>query len=147
MAHDEGLAERIRGVLEERGDVSEKRMFGGLAFLVRGQLTVGIVKDQLMVRRPASTRRTASAPSPVSRCVGRPPIAYLNETDDFEHQGVQRCVARPDPEAVQRLSAGQQNAHWKARICRAQHNNAKLARACLADKSFVPRIVERGPGH
>jgi len=50
VAYDEGLAERIRGVLEERKDVSEKRMFGGLAFLVRGHMSVGIVKDRLMVR-------------------------------------------------------------------------------------------------
>src|SRR5688572_11756697 len=50
MAYDEGLAERVRGVLEERGPVSERRMFGGLAFLVRGHMAVGIVKDELMVR-------------------------------------------------------------------------------------------------
>ena len=50
MAYDEGLAERIRAVLEERGAVSERRMFGGLAFLVRGHMAVGIVKDELMVR-------------------------------------------------------------------------------------------------
>jgi TfoX/Sxy family transcriptional regulator of competence genes len=50
MAYDEGLAERIRALLEDRGTVSERRMFGGLAFLVRGHMTVGIVKDELMVR-------------------------------------------------------------------------------------------------
>ena len=50
MAYDEGLAERIRGVLAERRDVIEKRMFGGLAFLVRGRMSVGIVKQDLMVR-------------------------------------------------------------------------------------------------
>jgi TfoX/Sxy family transcriptional regulator of competence genes len=50
MAYDEGLAERIRGVLEDRQDVSEKRMFGGVAFLVKGHMSVGIVKDELMVR-------------------------------------------------------------------------------------------------
>jgi TfoX/Sxy family transcriptional regulator of competence genes len=50
MAYDEGLAERIRGVLDDRADVAEKRMFGGLAFLVRGAMSVGIVKDELMVR-------------------------------------------------------------------------------------------------
>ncbi len=49
-AYDEGLAERIRGVLDERKDVSERRMFGGLAFLVRGHMSVGIVKDRVMVR-------------------------------------------------------------------------------------------------
>lgn len=50
MAYDEGLAERVRGVVDDRTDVSEKRMFGGLAFLVRGHMFVGIVKDDLMVR-------------------------------------------------------------------------------------------------
>jgi TfoX/Sxy family transcriptional regulator of competence genes len=50
MAYDEGLAERVRGVLDERLDVSEKRMFGGIAFMVRGHMCVGIVKDELMVR-------------------------------------------------------------------------------------------------
>lgn len=50
MAYDEGLAERIRGLLEDRGKVSERRMFGGLAFLIRGHMTVGIVKEELMVR-------------------------------------------------------------------------------------------------
>jgi TfoX/Sxy family transcriptional regulator of competence genes len=50
MAFDAGLAERIRGILDERHDVSEKRMFGGLAFMVRGHMAVGIVKDELMVR-------------------------------------------------------------------------------------------------
>ena len=50
MAYDEGLAERVRGVLEDRGKVSERRMFGGLAFMMRGHMTVGIVKDELMVR-------------------------------------------------------------------------------------------------
>ena len=50
MAYDEGLAERIRSVLEDAGDVTEKRMFGGVAFLLRGKMFVGIVKDDLMVR-------------------------------------------------------------------------------------------------
>jgi TfoX/Sxy family transcriptional regulator of competence genes len=50
MAYDEGLAERIRGVLNERPGVSERRMFGGIAFLVKGHMSVGIVQDKLMVR-------------------------------------------------------------------------------------------------
>ena len=50
MAYDEGLAERIRGVLDEQPGVSEKQMFGGIAFLVRGYMSVGIVQDKLMVR-------------------------------------------------------------------------------------------------
>ena len=50
MAYDEGLAERIRGVLDEQPGMSEKRMFGGLAFLVKGHMGVGIVQEKLMVR-------------------------------------------------------------------------------------------------
>ena len=50
MAYDEGLAERIRGVLADQSGVSEKRMFGGIAFLVKGHMSVGIVQDKLMVR-------------------------------------------------------------------------------------------------
>jgi TfoX/Sxy family transcriptional regulator of competence genes len=50
MACDEGLAERIRSVLDEQPGVSEKRMFGGVAFLVQGHMSVGIVQDKLMVR-------------------------------------------------------------------------------------------------
>src|SRR5262245_47979320 len=50
MPYDKGLAERIRGVLDGQAGVSEKAMFGGLAFLVRGHMSVGIVRDQLMVR-------------------------------------------------------------------------------------------------
>jgi TfoX/Sxy family transcriptional regulator of competence genes len=58
MAYDEGLAERIRGVLDEQPGVSEKRMFGGVAFLVKGHMSVGIVQDKLMVRvGPASYDR------------------------------------------------------------------------------------------
>jgi TfoX/Sxy family transcriptional regulator of competence genes len=50
MAYDMGLAERIRGTLDEQIGVSEKTMFGGIAFLVRGHMSVGIVQDKLMVR-------------------------------------------------------------------------------------------------
>jgi len=50
MAFDEGLAERIREELQERNDVIEKKMFGGLCFMVSGNMCCGIVKDTLMTR-------------------------------------------------------------------------------------------------
>ncbi|MEP6816832.1 MAG: TfoX/Sxy family protein [Marmoricola sp.] len=40
MAYDGGLADRIRSVIEDRDDVAEQRMFGGLAFLVNGNMVV-----------------------------------------------------------------------------------------------------------
>lgn len=50
MAYDEALAERIRQALAARDDVTERRMFGGIAFMVGGNMAVGVVKDELMVR-------------------------------------------------------------------------------------------------
>ena len=40
MAYDEGLANRIRELLVDEPDVIEKKMFGGLAFLVSGHMAV-----------------------------------------------------------------------------------------------------------
>jgi TfoX/Sxy family transcriptional regulator of competence genes len=40
MAYDEGLAERIRDLVSAEGGVTEKKMFGGLAFLVEGNMAV-----------------------------------------------------------------------------------------------------------
>lgn len=50
MAFDQGLAERIRTVLRDRPELAERKMFGGLAFLVNGNMCCGIVGDELMVR-------------------------------------------------------------------------------------------------
>lgn len=50
MAYDEMLAARVRDTLRRRRGVTEKRMFGGLAFMVHGNMCCGIVKDELMVR-------------------------------------------------------------------------------------------------
>lgn len=49
MAYDEGLAQRIREMLGG-AHVTEKKMFGGLAFLSQGHMFVGIVGDTLMAR-------------------------------------------------------------------------------------------------
>jgi hypothetical protein len=50
MAYDEGLAERIRLYLAADPGVTEKRMFGGIAFLHEGNVAVGVTGDELMVR-------------------------------------------------------------------------------------------------
>ncbi|MCX5208786.1 TfoX/Sxy family protein [Kitasatospora sp. NBC_00240] len=50
MTYDEGLAQRIRERLGERAGLGEKRMFGGLAFLLGGHMTVGVVGDELIAR-------------------------------------------------------------------------------------------------
>ncbi len=51
MAYNEPIAIRIREQLKFfPEDFTEKRMFGGLAFLYEGKMTIGIVKDELAVR-------------------------------------------------------------------------------------------------
>lgn len=50
MAYDEKLAERIRLSLAGWRGVSERKMFGGVAFLVRGHMLCGVVGPELMVR-------------------------------------------------------------------------------------------------
>ena len=50
MAYDEGLAERIREHFQQRTDVEEKGMFGGLCFMVSNHMCCGITRDTLMAR-------------------------------------------------------------------------------------------------
>lgn len=50
MSHDENLAARIRHVLTKRTDVVEKKMFGGLCFMVGGAMCCGLTKTDFMVR-------------------------------------------------------------------------------------------------
>jgi TfoX/Sxy family transcriptional regulator of competence genes len=63
MAFDEALADRIRDVLAARADVSERKMFGGIAFMVAGNMAVGVVGDDLMVRLdPTDAERAFAEP-------------------------------------------------------------------------------------
>ena len=51
MAFDESLALRIRTLIEPfSNDIIEKKMFGGISFLYKGKMSVGIVKEELCVR-------------------------------------------------------------------------------------------------
>ncbi len=50
MSYDEGLAQRIRETLEEEPGYAEKKMFGGLCFLLFGNMVCGIIQEDLIVR-------------------------------------------------------------------------------------------------
>ena len=50
MAYDEALAARIRSAFEGEANVTEKKMFGGVAFMVSGNMACGVTGDELMVR-------------------------------------------------------------------------------------------------
>ena len=50
MAYDEALADRVRDALGDRPGVVERKMFGGLAFMARGNMAVGVLGEDLIVR-------------------------------------------------------------------------------------------------
>jgi TfoX/Sxy family transcriptional regulator of competence genes len=59
MAYDEDLADRIREVIPDDGEVTERKMFGGLAFLWEGHMFAGVVGSELMVRIGAQAAQRA----------------------------------------------------------------------------------------
>ena len=84
MAYDVELADRLRALLadspEVAADVTEQRMFGGLAFLVRGNMAVAASgQGGLMVRvgRAASEELVATTPAVPMEMRGRPMRGWL----------------------------------------------------------------------
>ena len=79
MAHDAELQGRIRTLLAARLDVEEKRMVGGMSFVVGGLLCVGVKGDRLLVRvGPAAYESALSEPgvSPLE-LGGKHPKGYV----------------------------------------------------------------------
>jgi TfoX/Sxy family transcriptional regulator of competence genes len=79
MAYDEKLADRIRRAVGPRGDVTEKKMFGGLAFLLDGKMFCGIATGELMLR-VGPERHAATLAKPHVRPMdftGRPMKGYV----------------------------------------------------------------------
>ncbi|MCC6614794.1 MAG: TfoX/Sxy family protein [Anaerolineae bacterium] len=50
MAYDETLAHRVREALAGQSGLTERKMFGGIAFMLSGNMCCGILKDGLLVR-------------------------------------------------------------------------------------------------
>lgn len=50
MAYDETLAARVRASIGDQSALTQREMFGGIAFLIGGNMAVGVNKDELMVR-------------------------------------------------------------------------------------------------
>lgn len=50
MAYEEAVAARVRQALAGKDGMSEKKMFGGLAFLLNGNMLVGVMGNRLLVR-------------------------------------------------------------------------------------------------
>ncbi|WP_455209230.1 TfoX/Sxy family protein [Kaarinaea lacus] len=50
MAYEEGVAQRMREMMQGIPGVTEKKMFGGIAFMVNGNMCGGVVNNELMIR-------------------------------------------------------------------------------------------------
>jgi len=71
MAFDESLAVRIRPLLRGKYSVTEKKMFGGLAFMVNGYMCCGIVGSDLVIR---------TGPDGFKSAISRPHARPMNFT-------------------------------------------------------------------
>lgn len=68
MAYDERLAERVRDALAGVDDVAELKMFGGLCHTVHGNMAVGVIREDLLVRL---------APDEADREIGKPGVRAM----------------------------------------------------------------------
>ncbi|MFC7754766.1 TfoX/Sxy family protein [Tsukamurella soli] len=100
MAYDEDLAERIRDLMAEEPGATEKRMFGGLAFLVGGHMAVAASQDGVLVRIDAEDYEWLSGEPHVGTAImgGRTMRGWLRvaaegvASDPALREWVGRCV-------------------------------------------------------
>ncbi len=100
MAYDEGLAHRVREELVDLSGFDEKKMFGGVGFMLRGNMACGVNKDDLIVR-VGPTRYDEALTKPHTRVfdlTGRPMKGWIvvtpegYESDDDLRTWVQQGV-------------------------------------------------------
>jgi TfoX/Sxy family transcriptional regulator of competence genes len=79
MAYSEELAERIREVIDARPGVVERKMFGGIAWMVNGNMACGIIGEDLMVRLDRDEADAAQAEEHVGPMdfTGRPMHGFV----------------------------------------------------------------------
>src|ERR1700694_237113 len=97
MAYDEALADRVRGALAKRSGVTERKMFGGVCFMVRGNMCCGIVKNELMVRVGVEQHGKSLADPGVRLMdfTGRPMKGFLFvDAASLRGRGLSKWVAR-----------------------------------------------------
>jgi TfoX/Sxy family transcriptional regulator of competence genes len=97
MAYSEPLADRVRALLADRGDVAERPMFGGLTFMVGGHMCCGVHGDELIVRLHRDDEDAALA-RPYARAMDfttRPMRGFVTiAAAGLKGQALRRWVAR-----------------------------------------------------
>ena len=107
MAYDEGLAQRIAEALGEQQDLVQKKMFGGIGYMPRGNMACGINRENLIVRvGPERYKEALAQPhASVFDMTGRPMKGWVmvrpegTESDadleDWIQQGVEFALTLP----------------------------------------------------
>jgi len=87
MAFNETLAQRVRDQLFPLVAVEEKKMFGGIAFMVSGNMTVGVNQDDLIVRVGLERFEAALRKPGVDlfKPTGRPMAGWITVASDGHH--------------------------------------------------------------
>jgi TfoX/Sxy family transcriptional regulator of competence genes len=77
MAYDEDLAQRVREMLLGTQNLNEMKMFGGIAFLVNGNMACGVIQEDLIVRvGPEASEQALAAPhAKPFAMTSRPPMS------------------------------------------------------------------------
>jgi TfoX/Sxy family transcriptional regulator of competence genes len=91
MPYDEGLAQRIREILEDYRGITEKKMFGGMAFMFNGNMLCGIIGEEFIARlgtsdyeiylKKAHTRKFDFTGKPMKGFVVVSPKGYEDDSD------------------------------------------------------------------
>jgi hypothetical protein len=100
VAYDEGLAERVRELLADRPDLSERKMFGGIGFMLGGNMCCGVLGDELVARLgPEGESALAEPHVRPFDFTGRPMSGFVlvgpgaTESDEDLDRWVARCEA------------------------------------------------------
>jgi TfoX/Sxy family transcriptional regulator of competence genes len=105
MPYNKELAERLRALLAAWPDLTEKEMFGGIGFMLRGNLACGVHKDRLIVRvGPKQHEKAMQNPyARVFDITGRPMQGWVmvvedgwkadDDLEDWVQQGVEFALS------------------------------------------------------
>jgi len=100
MAYSENLALRIRDYFGQRADVEEKKMFGGIAFMVSGHMCIGVRGESIVARiGPDNFDKALSKPGTRQMdFTGRPSKGFVYVSEDVlpDDHSLKSCDAFAD---------------------------------------------------
>ena len=74
MAYDEELADRVRAQLDDEPGLTERKMFGGIGWMLEGNMAVGLMKDGLLVRLGDQVDAALQEPHATQPMMGERPM-------------------------------------------------------------------------